>query len=507
MSAISYQHSLKQKNQDFDQFLSGVLLSVRETDLTPNKRAQRRKLADADDAQFCRIYFPKIFSLPDNALHRYVDDLESGVHFISGFRESGKSARTYLGKAIKRLALGKGGIISINARTQDLAKRRCGSLLRIIHKNRLLQYDYEIKITKESEEYSIINSTHMVAGSVQVGLRNLLDDEFSRIDLALNDDLTDKQSGKRDKEKAVDFIEYEVKGQLKKDGLSISLFNDTEPDSPGVTFRELYPDNAFVFPALNDYGESNWPQYRSTRDWIDFQKTIPYIVWMGDFQCQPIRDGKNFDLDWLKFVQIKKNNIIASISACDPSHGQSPHACFKAVVTLGYVSPSEIDVLDIYLRKEPYTQMFNYVNANRKKWPHWKTLFFEDDFNQWALAQPYYQTWSQKNKSTIPIIRHSAKELKTKEFGSDKDSRILNLVMPHQTGIIVYNIDIKSNTDFDIYKSQFVGYGADKEKKDGLDAMATAWIMLPRWIEHGSFKTLKDRAFGGKSGFFRRLWR
>src|SRR3972149_841238 len=50
-------------------------------------------------------------------------------------------------------------------------------------------------------------------------------------------------------------------------------------------------------------------------------------------------------------------------------------------------------------------------------------------------------------------------------------------------------------------KSQYIGFGASKEKLDGLDATATAFIMLPRWIERGSFKPLKEKKFGALKWF------
>lgn len=503
-----------QQSLEFDNFLDGVSFRISNRDLTPEKRKERRLNADISRRHFCQTYFPQIFSIADSALHSHIDNLETGMHNISAFRKAGKTARVVIGHVVKDLVDGVGGVVNVNARTIDLAKKRCAAITRIIKRNKLLLYDYDVRFTKESEEWTIVNDTHLVAGSVQTGLRNILDDDFKRIKKAVNDDLTDKQSGKRDKEKAMDFLEYEVAGQLEENGLAINLFNDTEPDSPGVLMREKYPDSSFVFPALANAagepdmaGESTWPEYRTTAEWSEFFADKPYIVIMGDYQCMPLKDGKNFNLDWIKFINISHLQIIASISACDPAFGQSPLSCYKALVTLGAVSNNEMTVLDIYLRREKYEQMFDYLDAARSRFPNWKVLFFEDDFKQWALAEPYYQKWCEKRKKTLPIIRHNTKELKTANFGSDKDSRILNLVLPHQLGTISYNSQIERSRDFELYKAQYVGFGADKEKKDGLDALATAYIMLPRWIEKGCFKPLAVRETAERTSFWGRWLR
>jgi hypothetical protein len=252
-------------------------------------------------------------------------------------------------------------------------------------------------------------------------------------------------------------------------------------------------------------GESTWPEYRTTAQWNEFFGEKPYIVVMGDYQCSPLRDGNNFKLEWLRFA--KPDGIIASLTACDPAFGTSPQACYKSLITIGAKADGSMVVLDVYLRRDDYESMFDYIAAHRTLWPNWKVLLFEDDFRQWALAESYYQRWSESRKMTLPIIRHSTKELKTANFGTDKDSRILNLVMPHQQGTLVYNQDIERSRDFEIFKAQYVGFGADKEKKDGLDAEATAYIMLPRWIEKGSFKPLAVRETADRSHFWGRWLR
>ena len=498
---VSEQYIIRQ-NEDLNSFLDTLLFNVRHTEMTPEKRKERRELADKSDLDFAQIYFPNIFTLPYNDLHRHIASLKEGMYTIDGHRESGKSAAAYVMKAIKPLAEGSGGIVNINCKNQDDgSEERTAALVRLIKRNKLLNYDYDIKIVQDLKGYYIINDTHLVAGSVRKGLRNILDDDFQRIKIAINDDLTDKQSGEVDKRKAVDFIEYEVRGQLQKDGLSITLGNATDPDSPIVVLRTNHPETHFSFPALNEKGKSNWPEYRTKEDWNEFSVSIPWAVWQGDYMSVPCQMGGNFDPDWIRFVNFNLIKIICSISACDPGYGKSPQACFKSVSTLSYVSSNEIVMTDIYVRREAYELMFDYVYNLKDRIPNWKILLFENDFSQWTLAEPYYKSWSARTKKTIAIFKHFSKNLGTKDFGTDKESRILNLVHPHQSGVFAYVESLKGSHDFDLYKSQYIGFGASKEKLDGLDATATAFIMLPRWIERGSFKPLKEKKFGALKWF------
>lgn len=497
----SYKRTLKRRIDDFDAFLDSVIVSCRETELTPEKKAERVARTKNNPAEFCRTYFADIFDLPDNRLVKEIDSLQVGEFYVSGHRKAGKTARVICGKIIYRIAVKKSGMIGYNCRIPKLSQNRIGAIIRILRRHKLLQYDYGIKFERESIEYAIINSVHIIASGCKTGLRAMLADNFKRFDLIVSDDLTDKQSGKADKDAAIDFLEHEVGGQLNDDGLAIALFNDTEPDSPGVIMRERYPDRAIVFPALDENGQSNWPEYKTTEEWDEFRRGTAYTVWMGDYMCNPVQDGGNFEITWFHYRRVPKNDIIASITAVDPARGQSPSACFKAAVTAGITRDMQMWIIDLWIRHERWENFFSWVDKNRRYWPNWKTILFENDFQQWDLAEPYYQIWKQRNDTSLPIYRHLTKELGTKYFSTDKDSRILNLVKPHQDGEIIYNEALRNDKEMEILKHQLLGYGADKEKKDGPDAMATAYILLPRYVKRGNFQPLKERVFGGLSRF------
>ena len=160
---------------------------------------------------------------------------------------------------------------------------------------------------------------------------------------------------------------------------------------------------------------------------------------------------------------------------------------------MGITDKQQSVLLDMYLRKEDYSLVFDYIDSLRERMPQWKVALFENDFNQWFIAQPYYQDWSEKRSKYLPIVEFSSKSLKTGNYGSDKESRIMNLVHPYQTGTLVHNQDIVKSSDFKRYRAQYISFGTNKEKLDGLDAAATAFIMVRRYIESGNFKPLAER--------------
>jgi hypothetical protein len=199
--------------------------------------------------------------------------------------------------------------------------------------------------------------------------------------------------------------------------------------------------------------------------------------------------------------------ILATIGTIDPSHGQSPEACFKSLWTVGVTSSRELVGLDVYLRKEPYGDFFEYAFTVLARFPHYRALLFENDFGQWNIARPYYADWqtSAGGVRHLPLVTYSAKELVT-DRGTDKDSRIMNLVHPHQTGALRYSQEIQDHPDFVRHVHQLLSFGKAGGKLDGPDALAAAFILIWRYVESGGFKSLKTRSWK-KPKWMRGGWR
>lgn len=488
----------KELDANFEKFLNDILIDVKETELTPDKKAQRRAKAKKSDLDFAKIYYPKIFTLPFNAAHKHIAKLKKGNHTVSGFPMSGKTAFTFIAKAIKPLAFGNAGLVNITLRTQDVARERTYQIYRLIAYNRLIMYDYNVEFQQEQKGFYIINNSILVATSVETGLRNFVDDEFKRFRVAIWDDCYNRisASSTNDNKKTTEFITGELYRQMEPDGLCIGLGNRINDDVPIVKIAKMFPDNHFSFPVKDKNGRSNWMAKYKSKDLVELQRKTPYDVWQGEWLDEPQTLGDVFKDSWLRGININLVQVLATITAADPAHGESPQSCFKSLATLSATSSHEVVLEDIYIRHEDYFKFFDYVDVLRSRFPRWKVLLFENDFGQWGFAKPYYEIWMEKHKGTIAIVLHLSKDSKTEFRAADKDSRIMNLVMPHQTGQFRYSELIMNGGDWELYKSQYLSFGSHGTKKlDGLDATATAYIKIFAYIETGGFKALANRTW------------
>jgi hypothetical protein len=499
--------NIKQLDEAFEELLNKITFEESDTELTPELRIKRRALADNDDFEFCKIYFPQIFFDLWNAIHRHIKSLKHGKYTVSGSRKFGKTAFTLITKLVKHICLGGIGLTGLILRTQDDAYERGDALMRLIKRNKKLMYDYDVQFQQDKKGHWIVNNKTFVGIGVREGMRNFLDEEFNRFEVLILDDLFNRISvtSKVDNEKVYDFVSSEAIGQMNDDGLLIWLFNIIMPDSPGDKFAKEHPDNHFNLPALNDNEETNWPESKkfTTEYLIALRDSMNYEIWMGDYMNKPVLIGEIFKKEWIRFININTVNIITSLSAIDPSYGKSPEACYKGIITLGVTDKGERPVIDIYLRKEDYSYVFDYIDNIRQTAPHWKILLFENDFSQFQIAKPYYDAWCESHKKEISLFVFSTKSLKTDEYGSDKVSRIMNLVFPHQTGKLLYSDRLEHTADYQLFLTQYLSFGKSTEKLDGLDAEASAYIQIASYVDNGSFNSSGHRK--AKEKLFRKV--
>jgi len=497
-------------NQKFESRLQDYYRRISDSELTPKKREIRRSKCDGDILAFAKTYYPNIYALPWNDLHRWLASLRSGAYFMEAFPESGKSALGYLKMVVHPLVINIGGLLNINTQTLTISKAKIDGITRLIKNNRMLCYDYDIKFERESMDRVIFKDTHLVPGSVETGLRNLTDDDFSRIVRQFNDDLYDIHTvaSAIKADRTIDFVEGEALRQMDshKSTLSLTVGNAISENSPILYFIGKYPESSIRFPALDKEGNSNWPEFKkSEKEWRAYwlDKKIPFHRIQSEWLGKPLIKGDVLDPAWIQHVYINTVQILASLTAHDPAHGQSPAACYKAGITVSVTSSNEVVVTDCYLRKESYTKFFDYIDKLRDRIQKWKVLCWENDFAQWDFAEKYYTDWRIKNKKIIPIHFFQASQLYTKNTAADKDSRLLSLVHPHQTGWVKYAMNLKGIPDFeDIFKAHYCALGKSKDSLDGLDALASAIILVFRWIEKGSFKPTRKRAFQGVKRLF-----
>ncbi len=488
--------------------LDEVLAESKPQKLTPAAKRARRAKADASDLDFCKVYYPHLFDKPWAAVHEHIASLKRGNYSVSGFRRCGKSAFTIVGKLIKRIAKGGQGMCGIGNRTQTPARERTASVARLITKNAALCYDYGISLVQDEKGWYIFNSeggdTHLVAGSVNMGLRNFIDDNFDRFAFLLLDDLYDRHSVKSeaDNKRVFNWIEAEAWGQMETDGLCITLGNMITDDCPGAKLRRAYPEQHYSFPILDDDNNPNWPEVYpferclAMQAGTDGESPIPFDVWEAEYMDRPAPFGEVFQPEWIEFVPVATNEVQAAITVIDPSFGQSPAACDKAAITLGLLANGHVVVLRVYVAKEPYSKLFAHLYDVQQHTPKFKANLWENDFAQWSHAEPYHRIWETETGKVLRIIRFNAKDLFTEFRNSDKESRIIGLVHPHQMGQFVYADYLEQNPHFKRYKRQLLSFGEHgKAKLDGPDAAASAYILIRQYAREGKIRTGGTRRF------------
>lgn len=484
-------------NEEFEAFLLGLQFRAEETEMTPERRRARRAQADRSALDFAKVYYPNIFTAPFSRLHRHIAQLEQGRYTISGFPKSGKTAFTYVGRVVRHIATGGGGLSGIALRTIEAARQRTSALSRIIQRNRILAYDYDLEVMQSASGWHIFKSsggqTQLVAGSVNTGLRYHIDDTFGRFALLVADDVYDRETSRSslDNERVEGWVTGEAWRQLEDDGLFILLGNAISVDCPVVRLRRRFAEQHFSFPVVDGGGRPTWPEVYGPEAVARMEAENDTGVWHGEYLDDPLEIGGTFDPAWLRFTRVRPEEITASITAIDPARGESPSACYKGVFTLGITPGGGTRALDVYLRQESYPLMFDYLARLRRRVPGHRAFLFEDDFAQWQLAQPYYLQWllDHPNEPPLAIIPFCSKALGQ----GAKDSRILTLVHPHQTGVMQYDERLKGSPDYERYRRQYLAFGRHTSKLDGLDAAASAHILIRRFVETGSFTPVVER--------------
>ena len=498
----------KKHNQRFEDRLAAFISSVTESELTPEARAERRARCDNDNLEFMKTYYSGIFNLPWNTMHRWIAALQQGKYSADGFRYCGKSAAAYGVVLIKPLALGVDGVVNLNSFKYDVACQMAAGVVRSIKRNRLLMYDYDIKFDKEQVGYWIINGTPFIAGSFRTGLRSIHDDDFVRITYQLNDDLygVDEAASEAMCDKIYNFVTDECWGQLDqaRPHLSLTLGNAINEQSPIERLKADYPDNHYTLPACiddlgapldpDDGGQSSWPEFRTVEDWRNFKRETPWDVWEGQYMCRPALKGDIMQPEWLRTVNINTCTFITTIAALDPSSGSSPAACKKAFGVGSLTNKQELVMRDIYIRTEPYPQFFDYALMSLIKY-NYKVLLFENDFQQYKFAEPYYIQWLERWKKPLPIFQFYASNLATEHRSAAKVDRMLTLVHPYQTGMILWDERLVKWPDYEAFRHQYLSIGKAKDNIDGPDMQTTLYIMIFRYITQGDFRPAKKRLF------------
>jgi len=493
---------IRQLDEQFEEYLKRAKTRTKETDLTEEKRAERRSRCDNDEFEFCKEYYPEIFYEPFNKVHYFISSLTSGEWGITAARFFGKTAYTIFAKIVKKIALGDGGLIGYAMRDKDDAKERTFVIYQQIAQNKKLCYDYSIRVQQKIKGHYIINNTTFVGLGMREGLRNWSDKNMKRFSLLICDDLYNAQTiSEKDNKKVYSFVTTECAGQLEPGGLLLWFYNIITANSPGDRWAKEKPDSCYSLPAVDEHGNTNWPGSRwDNKALEEKKKSLPYDVWMGDWMCQAFILGEIFKEDWLRTINVSNINIGVTIAVVDPSFGKSPSACKKGAVFMGMdINKDRYIMLDVYNRLGEFSLLFDWLYEGYHSYPAVRAILWENDFAQWNLASKYYDDWKKQTGKSLPIIPFLSSQSATLYYGADKTGRIMNLVYPYNAGKIYTNEMLEGTQDYKEWKFQYLAFGKSGEKLDALDAEASAFIMIPGYSNPGQIETIKQRTRGYKN--------
>ncbi len=515
-------NDFKKLNARFEDRLTRFISSVTESDLTPEKRAERRDRCDANPMEFAKEYFGKLFELPFNAVHDWIADKKVGKFHAEASRYYGKSAFSYICIIIMPLVLGRDngirGIVNLNSLKLQIADFLAMGIVNSIKRNKKLLYDYEVRFDRDKTGYWIINGIPFLTGSYRTGLRSVHDEDMIRVTWQLNDDMYgfEEAASPDTCDKITNWIMDEAWGQLDQQVpvLSMTLGNAINERTPISQLAQKFPHNHFKLPACidpvtrearepEDGGISSWPEFRTTEEWIEFKNNCDPAVWSGQYQCEPMVHGNILQKEWLRPVNINTMKIVATMALCDPARGESLHACYKAFGVGSLTDKDQLIIRDLWIRRDSLWSLFDYAYKSKEVYG-FNSFQWEDDFSQWLYAEREYRDWRSQTGKTLNIVPFLASDLATDNHSAQKFDRIMNTVLPFKRGEIMFEENVMKTRDYQELVKQYLAFKPDVAKKvrlDGLDMLASLFILIFRYRQIGSFRAVKKRIMQMKRVF------
>jgi len=197
--------------------------------------------------------------------------------------------------------------------------------------------------------------------------------------------------------------------------------------------------------ALDSKGRPSWPENYS-KDHYERIKERDYISFEQEYMNNPMRKGKIFKKEWIRFTKIKPlNQYSAIISYTDPSFKDTKFSDFKATVEVGLLQSGntyEFHIIDVFNRQCTVLEMISYQFERYNQYAHQGislSMYLEANMLQDYLFKDYNEEGA-KRWQFLPIVPDTRKK-------PQKFSRILSIAPFFQRGVVYFNEKIKDNTD------------------------------------------------------------
>ena len=217
---------------------------------------------------------------------------------------------------------------------------------------------------------------------------------------------------------------------------------------------------------LNDEGESNWPQYFSTKICEEKIKSVGHLSAQREYFNKPVEEGKIFKRDyftWVKRLPFKHYDYLLQYT--DPSYKNSDKSDYKASILIGKKG-IYFDVLKAFVDKVSIKEMF--------KW-HYLT-------DQWVGDPSSVRHYMEANfiqdmhlKVLKPLAKEKGRFLRLSgDYRSkpDKFQRISSLEPMFENALIRFNKAEENNPHMNRLVDQLLGFEKGSNiSDDGPDAL------------------------------------
>lgn len=475
-------------------------------DDNPIKQAERKKRAKDDLIYFAMTYFPHYVTAEfaewhQEELKKLETCLESDITQIVSeiwFRGSGKSSLLIIAFFIWAGITKRSYFSIISGADKELSKERTVAIRLEFQYNARIRNDWpEVALDPaQGAEYDfeIPSGVRYLALGYKQAIRGKINGRHRPRLIGIDDLESHKDTNPAISKKKYEYVTEEAFGAFgMQGGLLLWLGNLTNSTGALNMFVEKCDTDSNEFmsyrivKALDDNGESTWPQAYSTQNLLAKKKVMGQIGFDRHYMMKPTIDGEVFKDDWIRFFNpfaAVTDEIIKSLAPgsglgftlpswdelmkapkvtfCDPSLGNGQTNDYKAIVTIAFWQ-GLYWILDVQMLKCTIIEMLEAMYDIDLRYQ--TRMIMEDIF--WQILIRDYLPQVAATKGYVLPIRGHAPRLK-------KEERILALQPLFEFGNI---INCTVGKSWLIFKEQLIGF-PNANHDDGPDALASGIEMF-----------------------------
>jgi phage terminase large subunit-like protein len=338
---------------------------------TEVEKEARIKLLLGNYEQFCLYYFPNYCFAPLGFFHKeaaeYMYTHPNTIGLFQWSREFGKSTHfTFMFPLFLYFNDELTGMIAASANGK-IAERLLIDIRAAFQANHRLIHDFgEQKSygTWEASAFVTKRNVGFYAFGRETSPRGVRF-ESKRPNYAAIDDLNDKKTLKNDDLSNEDFewVKEDVAPALstKKWWIAVPQ-NKFHKNCVTSKYEESGIENVYLsrVNALNEEGESNYPENFSTQELTDKIAASGEISGQREYMNNPIEEGKVFKLEDIRYTKIlpyKDYDVLVAYS--DPSYTNNAKSDYKATGLLGKIG-KKYHLLKVWIDRVPVATMFRW---------------------------------------------------------------------------------------------------------------------------------------------------